>query len=180
MKDRFKGLDLIECLKNYGRRSVTLYRRQGSRPSPRKSNAKGQNGCLRSLTNSWEKKRGERQRRKGKIHPSECRVPKNSKERKESLPQWSMQRNRGKQQKGKTRDLLKKIRGTKGTFHAKVKVKVAQSCPTLWPQGLYSQQNSPGQSNGVGSTSLLEEIFPTQGSNLGLPHCRQILYQLSH
>ena len=34
-----------------------------------------------SLTNSWEKKRSERQRRKGKIYPSECRVPKNSKER---------------------------------------------------------------------------------------------------
>ena len=34
--DRFKGLDLIECLKNYGRRSVTLYRRRGSRASPRK------------------------------------------------------------------------------------------------------------------------------------------------
>ena len=33
--DRFKGLDLIECLKNYGRRSVTLYRRRGSRASPR-------------------------------------------------------------------------------------------------------------------------------------------------
>ena len=37
---RFKGLDLIECLKNYGRRFVTLYRRQGSRPSPRKRKAK--------------------------------------------------------------------------------------------------------------------------------------------
>ena len=34
MTSRFKGLDLIECLKNYGRRFVTLYRRQGSRPSP--------------------------------------------------------------------------------------------------------------------------------------------------
>ena len=33
------------------------------------------------LTNSWEKKRGERQRRKGMIYPFECRVPKNSKER---------------------------------------------------------------------------------------------------
>ena len=32
--NRFKGLDLIECLKNYGQRFVTLYRRQGSRPSP--------------------------------------------------------------------------------------------------------------------------------------------------
>ena len=45
--DRFKGLNLIECLKNYGWRFVTLYRRQGSRPSPRKRNAKRQNGCLR-------------------------------------------------------------------------------------------------------------------------------------
>ena len=43
---RFKGLDLIECLKNYGWRFMTLYRRQGSRPFPRKSNAKSQNGCL--------------------------------------------------------------------------------------------------------------------------------------
>ena len=43
----FKGLHLIECLKNYGRRFVTLYRRKGSRPSPRKRNAKRQNGCLR-------------------------------------------------------------------------------------------------------------------------------------
>ena len=38
--NRFKGLDLIECLKNYGQRFVTLYRRQGSRPSPRKRNSK--------------------------------------------------------------------------------------------------------------------------------------------
>ena len=45
--NRFKGLDLIECLKNYGQRFVTLYRRQGSRPSPRKRNAKRKNGCLR-------------------------------------------------------------------------------------------------------------------------------------
>ena len=42
----FKGLDLIECLKNYGQRFMTLYRRQGSRPSPRKRKAKRQNGCL--------------------------------------------------------------------------------------------------------------------------------------
>ena len=42
----FKGLDLIVCLKNYGQRFMTLYRRWGSRPSPRKRNAKKQNGCL--------------------------------------------------------------------------------------------------------------------------------------
>ena len=45
--NRFKGLDLIECLKNYGRRFMTLYRRQGLRPPPWKRNAKKQYGCLR-------------------------------------------------------------------------------------------------------------------------------------
>ena len=40
VRNRFKGLDLIECLMNYGWRFVTLYRRQGSRPSPRKRNGK--------------------------------------------------------------------------------------------------------------------------------------------
>ena len=46
VSNRFKGLDLIECLMNYGMRFVALYRRQGSRPSPWKRNAKMQNGCL--------------------------------------------------------------------------------------------------------------------------------------
>ena len=47
VRNRFKGLDLIDrCLMNYGLRFVTLYRRQGSRPSPWKRNAKKQNGCL--------------------------------------------------------------------------------------------------------------------------------------
>ena len=45
--NRFKELDLIESVENYGQRFVTLYRRQRSRPSPRKRNAKRQNGCLR-------------------------------------------------------------------------------------------------------------------------------------
>ena len=45
--NRFMVLDLIEYLKNCGWRIVTLHRRQGSRKSPRKSNAKRQNGCLR-------------------------------------------------------------------------------------------------------------------------------------
>jgi len=46
--------------------------------------------------------------------------------------------------------------------------------------GLYSPWNSPGQNTGVGSPSLLQGIFPTQGLNPGLLHCRRILYQLSH
>ena len=46
VRNGFKGLDLIECLMNYGWRFVTLYRRQGSRPSLWKRNATKQNGCL--------------------------------------------------------------------------------------------------------------------------------------
>ena len=50
---------------------------------------------------------------------------------------------------------------------------------SLQPHGLYSPWNSPGQNTGVGSLSFLQGIFPTQESNQGLLHCRQILYQLS-
>ena len=51
---------------------------------------------------------------------------------------------------------------------------------SLWTHGPYSPWNSPGQNTGVGCLSLLQGIFPSQGSNPGLPHCRWILYQLSH
>ena len=44
---------------------------------------------------------------------------------------------------------------------------------------VYSSWNSPSQNAGVSSLSLLQEIFPTQESNWGLLHCRQILYQQS-
>ena len=54
---------------------------------------------------------------------------------------------------------------------------VSHSCD---PHGLYSPWNSPGQNTAVGSLSLLQRIFPIQGSNPGLPRCRRILYQLSH
>ena len=63
----------------------------------------------------------------------------------------------------------------------KVKVKVAQSRPTLCDLMNYTEHGIlPGQNAGVGSLSLLQEIFPTPGSSPSLPHCRQILYQLSH
>ena len=51
---------------------------------------------------------------------------------------------------------------------------------SLRPHGLYSPWNSPGQDTGVYSFFLLQGIFPSQGLNPGLPHCRWILYQLSH
>ena len=49
---------------------------------------------------------------------------------------------------------------------------------SLQPRGLYSPWNSPGQNTGVGSLSHLWGIFPTQGLNPGLLHCKWILYQL--
>ena len=51
---------------------------------------------------------------------------------------------------------------------------------SLWPHGLYSPWNSLGQNTGVVNLSLLQWIFPSQGSNPGLPNCRGILYQVSH
>ena len=48
------------------------------------------------------------------------------------------------------------------------------------PHRLYSPWNSPGQNTRVGSLSILQGIFLTQGLKPGLPHCRQTLYQLSH
>ena len=79
----FKGLDLIQCLMNYGRRFMTLYRSSDRDHPQEKEMQKGKMVVWGGLTNSYEKKWSERQRRKGKVY--EC------------PPQWSMQRNRGKQ-----------------------------------------------------------------------------------
>ena len=63
---------------------------------------------------------------------------------------------------------------------------VTQSCPSPCdpidssPPGSSVHGDSPGKNTGVGCHALLQEIFPTQGSNPGLLHCTQILYQLSH
>ena len=66
-------------------------------------------------------------------------------------------------------------------------VKVTQLYPTLCDPMDYGMEfhglwpwNSPGQNTGVGSHSLLQGIFLTQGSNPSLPHCRWIIYQLRH
>ena len=60
VRDRFKGLDLIECLMNYGQRFVTLYRRQGSRPSPCKMAVWG--GFTNSCENKRNQSKGEKER----------------------------------------------------------------------------------------------------------------------
>ena len=61
-------------------------------------------------------------------------------------------------------------------IHAIARSSQSESCSvmsdSLQLHGLYSPWNSPGQNTGVGTQSLLQGIFPTQGSNPGLPHCR--------
>ena len=60
-------------------------------------------------------------------------------------------------------------------------MKVAQLRPLLWePTRPLCPWDSPGQNTGVGRLFHLQGIFPTQGSNPGIPHCRRILYHLSH
>ena len=70
-----------------------------------------------------------------------------------------------------------------GIFQARILESESEShsimSDSLQTHGLYSPYNSPGQNTGVDSLSLLKGIFSTQGSNPGLLHCRQILYQLS-
>ena len=62
----------------------------------------------------------------------------------------------------------------------------AQSCPTICnpmdcsPPGSSVHGNSPGKNTGMGCHGILQGIFLTQGLNPGIPHCRQILYTLSH
>ena len=117
--NRFKGLDLIDSLKNYGQRFITLYSRQWSKPSKRKRNARRQSGCLRRLYKCWGKKRSERYGRKGKICPTECRVPEKSKKRKKTFFNEQCQEIE-ENRTGETRDLFKKTGGIKGIFHEKM------------------------------------------------------------
>ena len=67
VRNRFKGLDLIECLMNYGWRFVTLYRKRIKTILMEKKCKKSKMAVWGGLTNSCEKKRGKKQRRKGKI-----------------------------------------------------------------------------------------------------------------
>ena len=80
--NRFKGLDLIDrAPENYGRRCVTLYRRQGSRPSPRKRKEKAKLLSEEALQIAVKRREVKGKGEKEKKYPFECRVPKNSKER---------------------------------------------------------------------------------------------------
>ena len=102
---------------NYGWRFVTLYMRQGSRPSPWKRNAKKKNGCL---TNSCEKKRSKKQRRKERYKHLNAEFKRIARRDKKAFLSDQGKEIEENNRIRKTRDLFKKIRDTKGTFHVRM------------------------------------------------------------
>ena len=88
------------CLKNYGWRFIILYRRQRTKPIPKKKKSKKAKWSSEEALQIAEE-RGDAKERKGKVHPTKCRVPKNNNERQEGLLQRTVHKNRGKQQKGR-------------------------------------------------------------------------------
>ena len=104
---------------NYGRRFVTLYMRQGASPSPRKRNAKKQNGCLRrpyKYLRKDVKGKGEEERY---IHLN-AQFQRIARRDKKAFLSYGHKEIVENNRIGKTRDLFKNIRDTKGTFHAKM------------------------------------------------------------
>ena len=80
---------------------------------------KGKMAVWGGLTNTWEKKRSKRQRRKGKIYPFGCRVPKITRRDEKAFLSDQCKDTEENNRMGKTGDLFKKITDTKGTFHAR-------------------------------------------------------------
>ena len=102
VRNRFKGLDLIDRVPDeLWMEFRNIVQETGIKTIPKKKKYKKEKWLSEEALQIAEKKREVNQKRKGKIHPFECRVPKNSKDRYEKLPKQSMQRNRGKQQSGK-------------------------------------------------------------------------------
>ena len=121
VRNRFKGLGLIECLMNYGMRFVILYRRQGSRPSPWKRNAKKakwlSGEALQIAVKRREAKSKGEKERYTYLNAKFQRIARRDKKAFLSDQCKEIEENK---RMGKTRDLFKKIRDTKGTFHAKM------------------------------------------------------------
>ena len=100
---------------------MILYRRQRSRPSPRKRNAKKQNGCLRrpyklAVKRRQAKSKGEKER----YTHLKAEFQRTARRDKKAFFREQCKQIEENNTVGNTRDLFKKIRGTKGTFHAKM------------------------------------------------------------
>ena len=120
MRNRFNGSDLIECLMNYGRRFVTLYKNRDQESQQEKERQKEK--CLSeealqiAVKRREEKSKGEKERCKS-LNASFQRIARRDKKAFRSEQCKEME---GNNKVEKTRDLIKKMRDTKGSFHAKM------------------------------------------------------------
>ena len=121
MTNRFKGLDLIECWKNYGWRFVTLYRRKGSRPSPKKKQCKKAKWLPEEVLQIAEKRRevkgkGEKER----YNYLNAEFQRIARRDKKAFLRDQCKEIEENNRMGKTRGLFKNLRDTKGIFHPKM------------------------------------------------------------
>ena len=117
----FKGLDLIECLMNYGWRFVTLYRRQGSRPSPWKRNAKKAKWLFgEALQIAVKRREAKSKGEKKRYNHLNAEFQRIAMRDKKAFLSDQRKEIEGNNRMGKIRDLFENIRDTKGTFHAKM------------------------------------------------------------
>ena len=129
---RFKGLDLIECLKNYGQRFVTLYKEAGIKTIPKKKKCKKAKWLSEEALQITEKRRkakskGEKERYTH-LNAEFQRLARRNKKAFSSEQCKEIEENN---RMGKTRDLFKKIRDTKGTLHAKMGTIKDRNCMDL-------------------------------------------------
>ena len=111
VRNRFKGLDLIECLKNYGRKFMTLYRRQGSRLSPRKRNEKNRKWLSQEALQIAEKRREAKGKgEKARYTHLNAELQRIARRDKRTFLSDQCKEIEGKSRMGKTRELFKKIR----------------------------------------------------------------------
>ena len=134
MRNRFKGLDLIDrfFLMNYGWRSMTLYRTQVSRPSPwgkkcKKAKWLSEEALQIAVKRREAESKGEKERYKHLNAEFQRRARRDKKVFLSNQCKDIEENNR----MGKTRDLFRKIRDTKGTFHAKMGSIKDRSCMDL-------------------------------------------------
>ena len=105
---------------NYEWMFMTLYRTQGSRPSPWKKKCKKEKWLSEEALKTAMKRREVKGKGEGKIYPFECRVPKIARGDKKAFLGDKCKEIEENNRMGKTRDLFKKFRDSKGTFHGKM------------------------------------------------------------
>ena len=118
VRNRFKGLDLIDTVPDELWMEVRGDRDQDH--PQEKEMQKSKMAVWGGLTNSCEKKRSKKHRKRGKIYPFECRVPRIARRDKKTFLSDQCKEIEENNGMGKTTDLFKKIRDIKGTFHAKM------------------------------------------------------------